>query len=186
MTMEPRFLRSTWWNRLVEVAHVGLRILANGFATTSVVTILASNQEIYMMNHIAIAKAHYSYSSALRYKLIVDAVGSVFSLLSSILVYKKTKSSHTEPQTSFYFNLLIVDMVMMTLTISGCAAATGVGFVALNGIEEPGISWLPICHLAGKFCRMATLSIAFSYAAFACMTALTFLSAWKLKLLATH
>lgn len=76
--------------------------------------------------------------------------------------------------------------VMMILMISGCAAATGVGFVALKGIEAPGISWLPICHMAGKFCMMATFSIAFSYAAFACFILLTIISAWKLKLLATH
>ncbi|KAK9054878.1 hypothetical protein SSX86_025957 [Deinandra increscens subsp. villosa] len=186
MANEPRFLRSTWWNRIYDVAHVGLRILANGFTTVSVVTILTSEQDIYMIDHIPIAKAHYRYSSALRFKLIADAVVSVFSLLSSILVYKKTKCSRADPKPSFHFNLLIADMVMMILVISGCAAATGVGFVALNGIEKPGISWLPICHLAPKFCRMATFSIVFSYAAFGCMILLTFLSAWKLKLLATH
>ncbi|XP_076933642.1 CASP-like protein 1F2 [Bidens hawaiensis] len=181
-----RFLSTTWWNFILEVAHVVLRVLAHGFAATSVVTILTSNQEIYMLDRIPIAKAHYNYSSALRYKLVIDALVSVFSLLSSILVYKKSRSSHTEPRSSFYFNLLIHDVVMMTLVISGCAAATGVGFVALKGIEKPGISWAPICHLARKFCFMGTLSIAFSYAAFASIIILTFISAWKLKLLATH
>ncbi|MFS7893972.1 putative casparian strip membrane protein [Helianthus anomalus] len=114
MTRELTFSTSTW-NHIIDAAHVGLRILANGFAATSVVTMLTSNQEIYMMDNIAIAKAHYSYSSALRYKLIADALGCFFSLLSSVLVYRKTKCSHTEPKTSFYFNLLIADVVCLKL-----------------------------------------------------------------------
>ncbi|KAD3067588.1 hypothetical protein R6Q59_018378 [Mikania micrantha] len=186
MTSEPRFTRGTWYDRIFEVAHVGLRILANGFASTSIVTMLTSTQEIYMLDHLPIARAHFAYSSALRYKLVADAIACVFSLLSSILVYKKTKCSQIEPKTSFYFTLFIGDLVITTLIISGCAAATSVGFVGLNGIEKPGISWLPVCHMAEKFCRMAAFSIAFSYAAFACMIVLTFLSAWKLKLLATR
>ncbi|KAI3781466.1 hypothetical protein L2E82_11481 [Cichorium intybus] len=189
MTSEPNLFRSPWWNSFFNIAQVGLRVLVIGFATTSIATMLTSNQEIYMpyeTTYIAVAKAHYSYSSGLWYKLIVDAVLGVFALLSSILAYKMTKFSHTEPKTTHHFFLLLVDWVMTTLTISGCAAASAVGMVALQGVEKPGISWSPVCPLARKFCFMATVSIASSYAAFTCMTALTFLSACKLMLLATH
>ncbi|XP_071691125.1 CASP-like protein 1F2 [Rutidosis leptorrhynchoides] len=184
ISREPHHLTSERWNRFLKGAHVGLRILAHGFASISIVTMLTSNQDIYMMSNIVVAKAHFSYSTALRYKVIVDSLVGVFTLLSSILVYKKTKSAYIEPTHSFYFYLLLVDGVMMALAISGCAAATGVGFVALFGIEKPGISWSPICHMAKKFCVMATLSIAFSYSMFVCMAALTLISAFKLKLLA--
>ncbi|GJV33328.1 putative reverse transcriptase domain-containing protein [Tanacetum coccineum] len=151
---------------------------------------LTSNQEIYMMDYILVAKAHYSYSSALRYKLIVDVVLAFSSLLSFIAVHKKTKRSDSQPKMSFYLYLLLVDgapqitagqsgcdtqpdvptltcapgaHVMMALAISGCSAATTVGFIALQGVQQPGISWAPICHLARKFCGMVTFSIVSSY-----------------------
>ncbi|GKB25658.1 CASP-like protein 1F2, partial [Tanacetum coccineum] len=155
------------------------------FATTSIITMLTSNQEIYMMDYILVAKAHYSYSSALRYKLIVDVVLAFSSLLSFIAVHKKTKRSDSQPKMSFYLYLLLVDGVMMALAISGCSAATTVGFIALQGVQQPGISWAPICHLARKFCGMVTFSIVSSYVAFACMIVLCFISAFKIKLLAT-
>nr|KAJ0190500.1 hypothetical protein LSAT_V11C800433080 [Lactuca sativa] len=189
MTREPNLFRSQWWKTFFKIAQVGLRILVTGFATTSIATMLTSNQEIYMPydeTYIAVAKAHYSYSSGLWYKLLVDAVLGVFSLLSSILAYKMTKFSHTEPKTTLHFFLLLLDVVMTVLTISGCAAASAVGMVGLRGVEKPGISWTPICPLARRFCGMITLSVASSYASFTCMMALTFLSACKLMLLATH
>lgn len=55
-----------------------------------------------------------------RYKLIVDGVVGFFSLLSSILVYKKMKCSHTEPKTLFHFSLLIFDMVSLRLKSNIC------------------------------------------------------------------
>ncbi|KAL4572497.1 hypothetical protein LXL04_019276 [Taraxacum kok-saghyz] len=189
-TRELNVFRSHWWTNFFKIAQVGLRILVTGFSAISIATMLTSNQEIYMpyeSTYIAVAKAHYSYSSGLWYKLLVDALLGVFSLVSSIPAYKMMKfSDHTEPKTTHHFFLLLVDGVMTVLTISGCSAASAVGLVALRGVEKPGISWTPICPLAGKFCRMVTVSIASSYAAFTCMTALTFLSSCKLMLLATR
>nr|XP_043619884.1 CASP-like protein 1F2 [Erigeron canadensis] len=177
---------SSRWNPYIKISHIGLRVIAIGFATTSIATMLASHQEIYLDDHVVVAKAHYTYSSALWYKMIVDAVIGVYSLVSLIVVHRKIISFDREAKLSFYFYLMLIDAVMMALMLSGSAAATGVGFVALFGVEKPGISWAPICSLARKFCEMATVSVVSSYVAFGCMALLMLISACKLKLHTTQ
>lgn len=62
----------------------------------------------------------------------------------------------------------------MVLAISGCAAATAVGYVSKYGEEKMG--WLPICNRVGKFCSQMTISLVLSYLAFFCYVALAVLS----------
>ncbi|KAI4375225.1 hypothetical protein MLD38_013120 [Melastoma candidum] len=67
---------------------------------------------------------------------------------------------------------------MMLLMLSGCSAATAIGYVGKYGEQKMG--WLPLCDRINKFCIRVTVSIAFSYIAFLCFLALILLSASKL------
>lgn len=70
----------------------------------------------------------------------------------------------------------------MLLMMAGCAAASAVGMVGLDGIAQVG--WSAICGNVGKFCHKMTLSLAFSFMGMLCYLALAVLSAHELKYLA--
>ncbi|KAJ9543080.1 hypothetical protein OSB04_022787 [Centaurea solstitialis] len=177
--------KNTQCSNLFLISQILLRLLATIFAMASIFILRFSNEDIYLgseaFGYLLVGKARYSYSSALRYMLVVDAGVCVFSILSTILVLKAVKFSKNGPDHDFYFYLLIFDEVMMILAISGCASATAIGMVALKGLNKPGISWAPVCPFAHKFCSKITLSIITSYASFACLITLTLIVACKLK-----
>lgn len=66
----------------------------------------------------------------------------------------------------------------MVLMISGCAAATGVGYIGRFGEEK--IGWGAVCDRVVKFCSRMMVSVALSYSAFIAYLALTIISATKL------
>lgn len=68
--------------------------------------------------------------------------------------------------------------VMLVLMISGCAAATAVGYVSRYG--EAAVGWLAVCNLVSKFCNKGLISVVLSYLAFFCYLALNSMSAYKL------
>ena len=72
----------------------------------------------------------------------------------------------------------------MVLMISGCAAATGVGYIGRFGEEK--IGWGTVCDRVGKFCSRMMVSVALSYSAFIAYLALTIISASKLRSQATQ
>ncbi|KAI3666828.1 hypothetical protein L6452_41866 [Arctium lappa] len=185
METKERLPKNTQCSNLFTISQILLRFLATIFAMTSIIMLLVSNEEIYIgseaFGYLFVGKAQYSYSSALRYMLVVDVGICVFSVLSTIVVLKAMKCSKNDPGHDFYFYLLIFDEVMMIMAISGCASATAIGMVALKGLNKPGISWAPVCPYAHRFCSKITLSVASSYAAFACLATLTIIGACKLK-----
>lgn len=67
---------------------------------------------------------------------------------------------------------------MMVLIISGCAAATAIGYVGRYG--EKKMTWQPTCGYVSKYCNRMSISLAFSYLAFFAYLLLTFTSALTL------
>lgn len=61
------------------------------------------------------------------------------------------------------FSVLYLQVIMV-LAISGCAAATAVGYISRYGEEKMG--WFAVCNRVGKFCTQMTLSLVLSYLAF--------------------
>ncbi|XP_022987446.1 CASP-like protein 1F1 [Cucurbita maxima] len=123
--------------------------------------------------------ARYSYSSAFKFFAIANAVACGFCLLSVCFVFISTRQlALGSRQRNFFF--FVHDLLMMGLVLSGCAAATAIGFVGRYGNTHTG--WSPICDQFGKFCNRITISIAISYFAVLCLLILTIISANPTKL----
>lgn len=86
--------------------------------------------------------------------------------------------------SSFLISYKFTLQVMMVLMISGCAAATGIGYIGRFGEEK--IGWGAVCGRVGEFCNRMLVSVAFSYSAFLSYLALTIISASKLMSQATE
>ncbi|XWS30551.1 hypothetical protein CRYUN_Cryun24cG0128000 [Craigia yunnanensis] len=151
------------------MAQTMLRIFAAAFALAAICVMATSSQSIILLG--ITFKAQYNYSSAMRFLLVTDAILCAFSVLSVIFVYRLSRSE-SDIKNCFY--LFLHDMVIMVLAISGCAAATTVGYIGKYGEEKMG--WLALCNRVGKFCNQMTISLVLSYLAFFSYFALAVMS----------
>ncbi|XP_016206853.1 CASP-like protein 1F3 [Arachis ipaensis] len=79
----------------------------------------------------------------------------------------------------FFFipTFLIWYQVVTVLLMSGCAAATAVGYVGQYGQDHMG--WQPLCDHVAKFCRSTLVSILLSYFSFFSYFGLSLLEAYS-------
>ncbi|KAF5456969.1 hypothetical protein F2P56_021113 [Juglans regia] len=166
--------------RRCSVAQLILRVLAVAFTAAAISVTVTSGQSVVILGFTF--KARYSYSSAMRFLLGVDAVVCAFSALSLIFVYLLLNRSGSH--LTNYFYLFLHDMVMTVLMISGCAAATAVGYIGRYGEER--IGWGAVCGRIGKFCNRNLVSLVLSYLTFLAYLALAIISASKLMSRATE
>lgn len=96
---------------------------------------------------------------------------------------KNNSSTQKGPQWGgrdlFGINLLddLFIQVMTLLLISGCGAATAVGYVGKYGEDHMG--WSAICDHVNKFCKTNLASLLLSYFSFFAYLGLTILTAYK-------
>ncbi|KAL8137189.1 hypothetical protein V2J09_003190 [Rumex salicifolius] len=157
-----------------------LRLLATILSIVAISLMVTSGQSTYLF---AIEyKARYTYSSAYRFAVGVDVIVCVCSMLSmaATLAFSKLNlGSHAQKCNNFHLFIFLHDLASMALAISGCAASTAIGYVALNGQDQTG--WAEICSRVHVFCNKMIASIALAYAAFLCFFALTILSFLKAR-----
>uniref|UniRef100_A0A7C9DM27 CASP-like protein n=1 Tax=Opuntia streptacantha TaxID=393608 RepID=A0A7C9DM27_OPUST len=148
------------------VAQVMLRCLAAMLALAGVLVMLKSGQSTTVFG--IEFQARYRYSSAFRFLLGVDIAICVFCVISliSICTFYGPKSN-----TKSYFSLFLHDLIAVVLLMSGCAAATAIGYVGRYGQDQTG--WTKICDNVHKFCDFVMVSIALSYLSFICLFILT-------------
>ncbi|KDO46460.1 hypothetical protein CISIN_1g030053mg [Citrus sinensis] len=179
-TAAAKYSSSSWpWsNKRFFVAQITLRILATAFSLAAVSLMITGTQTVLVF--LVQMKVTYSSSSAWRFLFGANIVTCILSVLSLIFVCLISLSaSHMK-----YFLLFLHDMVTMVLLISGCAAASAIGYVGKYG--ELKMGWGPVCGFAPKFCNRSTISLVLSYLAFLCYMGLTILSAHKLLSRATE
>ncbi|KAK4757125.1 hypothetical protein SAY87_007252 [Trapa incisa] len=170
------FSPSSWPQRSFFVAQSALRALAAA-STLVALSVMVTSKETVTVFGIRV-EARYNYSSAFRFLLGVDSVACGFSLLSLMFI---CHLSRFQPNFRSYFFLFLHDLVIMVLMISGCSAASAIGYVGRYGEERTG--WLAVCDQVAKFCNRTLASIILSYLAFFCYFALSIISAHKLALL---
>ncbi|KAL3611817.1 hypothetical protein D5086_002837 [Populus alba] len=165
--------------RSLIMAQITLRFLAIAFTVTAIPVMITAKEPVSLLG-LAIAPS-YKQSSVMRFLLGVNATVFAFTVLSMLFVWPLRRSG-SKPIN--YFFLLLHDMVMTLLLISGCAAATAVGYLSQYG--QPETYWSPICDIVKKFCHQILISTVLSYLAFFCYFALNILSVHKLMSGATE
>lgn len=151
------------------VAQIMLRSLAAMLALAAVLVMIKSGQSTTVFG--IEFQAKYSYSSAFRFFVGVDIAICVFSVISLITVcaFYGPKSN-----SKCYFSVFLHDLIAAVLMMSGCAAATAIGYVGRYGQDQTG--WTKICDNVNKFCNFVMVSIALSYIAFLCLFVLTIMA----------
>ncbi|OMO85501.1 hypothetical protein CCACVL1_10151 [Corchorus capsularis] len=153
-------------------AQIMLRVFAAVFTLAAICVMVKTSQTIVILGFSI--KAHYTDSSAMRFLLVSDSLVCAFSVLSVIFVYRLSRSG-SNLNSCFY--LFLHDMVIMVLAISGCAAATTVGYISKYGQEKSG--WMAICDRVAKFCNQMMIAMVLSYLAFFSYFALAIMSTNK-------
>ncbi|GMI76856.1 CASP-like protein 2B1 [Hibiscus trionum] len=155
------------------MAQIMLRVFAAAFTLAAICVMATTSQSIVLLGFNI--TAHYTDSSAMRFLLVTDTIVCVSSVLSVLFVYYL---SRTESDLKYQFYLFLHDMVIMGLAVSGCAAATAVGYISRYGEEKMG--WTAVCSHVGKFCNQMMISMVFSYLASVSYFALSVMSGHKL------
>ncbi|KAE9588862.1 hypothetical protein Lal_00012690 [Lupinus albus] len=150
-----------------------LRILVIVFSAVSIAVMVTNNQIVVIFT--IPFEAHFYYSSSLKFLVAANGVICVFSVFTLIINF--LLRSQVPHRKHYFFFLFVLDIVMTVLLISGCAAATAIGYVGQFG--EKHVGWLPICNHVGKFCKTNMVSLFFSYLAFFSNFGLTILIAYN-------
>ncbi|KAF3435297.1 hypothetical protein FNV43_RR22384 [Rhamnella rubrinervis] len=158
--------------RSMFLAQVCLKISAIVFTLAAICVTVTSGQSVLLFG--IQFEARYSYSSALKFLVGVDAVLCSSSALSLIFVCILRRSSGSQLIKNYFF-VFLHDMVMMALMVSGCAAATAIGYVGRHGEEQ--MTWHSLCGYVGKFCNKIMVAVALSYLTLFAYLALTLISA---------
>ncbi|CAN6709107.1 unnamed protein product [Malus baccata var. baccata] len=144
-------------------AQVALRISAFVFTLIAISVTVTNRQSVIVLGFKFLVGAN-----------VVVCAFSVLSLIFLSFFLRRSPSQHLKN----YFVLFLHDMVMMVMMISGCAAATAIGYLGKHG--EKKLTWQPTCGYVKEFCNKMTISIAFSYLAFSAYLFLTLIAAHNL------
>ncbi|KAA0057743.1 CASP-like protein 1F2 [Cucumis melo var. makuwa] len=155
-------------------SQIILRVLVISSTLAATWIILTAKQSVLVFG--IPFDARYNYSSAFEFFAFANAIASAFCFLSlCFLIFSSTRpSSSTPPNFYILFFFRLHDLLMMGLVLSGCSAATAIGYVGKYGNTHAG--WSPICNHFPSFCNRVTASIAISYLSVICLLILTILS----------
>ncbi|KAL2935582.1 CASP-like protein 1F1 [Bienertia sinuspersici] len=159
--------------KMVELVQIVLRALALATSIAATCILFTSKQTTLVFGIEMDAK--YSYSSAYKFYGIATTIASVCSFLSLglTLILQQNASSKANYHLLFFMH----DLVIMSVILSGCAAATAIGYVGQYGYDHAG--WMPICDHFKIFCHKITASVILAYFSLIFFFLLTILSAIK-------
>lgn len=159
------------------ITQLTLRAFVVAFSLAAIIITVTAKQTVNV--GMLTFKARYTYSSAIRFQLGANAVVCALSFLSMLLFILPLGFTHPQSDPApNYFYLLLHDMVLTMLVISGCAAGSTVGYLAKYGQDQG--SWIALCRYLDQFCNQLQVALAFAYLAFFCMFLLTIVAASKL------
>ncbi|XP_021762494.1 CASP-like protein 1F2 [Chenopodium quinoa] len=151
------------------VTQIILRSLASMSAIASICFMVNSGQSTEVFG--IIIQAKYNYASAFKFLLGTNIVICAYLVLSIITIcaFYALKTNWKA-----YFSLFLQDLIALVLMMSGCAAATAIGYVGKYGQDQTG--WSKLCDNAKKFCNYIAISIALSDFTFICLFVLTIMA----------
>ncbi|KAL8113932.1 CASP-like protein 1F1 [Apium graveolens] len=157
--------------KFTKAAQISLRFMAMA-VTVAAASIVVSSKETVVVYGVTV-DAKYSYSPSYKFFAAANLIACSFSAISLLLFYIMGKIS----KSINYFFFFLHDVVVMTLLMAGCSAATAMGYVGKYGNSHAG--WMPICEYFDKYCSRITIAVTLSYIAFFLYFFLTLLSASK-------
>ncbi|XP_028771391.1 CASP-like protein 1F2 [Neltuma alba] len=158
------------------MAHEILRLLAILLSGASIAVMVTNSQTVTIFSFQY--EAHYYYSSSLKFLVAANGIVCGFSLLTLIMSLLLLRRQGSLQRPYAFFFLILHDIFLTVLIISGCAAATAIGYVGQYG--ESHVGWQAICDRVPKFCKRNMVSLFLSYLAFFAYLGLTILMAYKL------
>ena len=160
-------------NKYSLVVQICLRFLATVASFAAAWIMFTSKQSVVLYGINIDAK--YNYSSAFKFFAIANLIASILSVVSLIVAAGILTRNRSDPNKFFY--IFLHDLVVMTLVMSACAAATAIGSVGRYGNSH--IGWMAICDHFSSFCDRMTISVTLSYFSFVLYLLLTVISASK-------
>lgn len=157
--------------KYTKAAQISLRFMAMAATLAASVIVLCSKETVVIYGITADVK--YSYSPSYKFFAAANLIACSFSAISLLLFYIMGKTS----KSINYFFFFLHDMVVMTLLMAGCSAATAMGYLGKYGNQHAG--WIAICGYFDKYCNRITISVTLSYIAFLFYFSLTIISASK-------
>ncbi|CAA3003194.1 CASP 1F2 [Olea europaea subsp. europaea] len=157
-------------HKLSFASQILLRVLATGGSLAATWLVLTSKQTVEVFG--IVVDARYSYSSAFKFFAFANIISCAFSLLSFFIVFILGYKA-VNPRN--YFFIFLHDLILTTLLMAGCAAATAIGYVGKYGNSHTG--WIAICDHFAKYCDRIMLSIIISFICILFYLLLTVISA---------
>ncbi|XP_074381803.1 CASP-like protein 1F1 [Apium graveolens] len=157
--------------KYTKAAQISLRIMAMATTLAAASIVLSSNETVVIYGITANVK--YSYSPTYKFFAAANLIACVLSAVSLLLFYIIGKTS----KSINYFFFFLHDLVVMTLLMAGCSAATAMGYLGRYGNKYAG--WIAICGYFESYCNRITISVTLSYIAFLLYFFLAIISASK-------
>ncbi|MFX6533065.1 CASP domain-containing protein [Acinetobacter baumannii] len=154
------------------VTHVSLRVLTVGLTLAAACLMLTNNQTtvVYGIE----VDARCSYASAFTFFAIANLIACGFTVVSLFIVLILGSKAGNP---IYYFYIFLHDLSITVFLMSGCGAATAVGYIGEKGNSH--IGWTAVCDHFGKFCNRALVSIGLSYVGIFFYLILTVIYAYK-------
>eukprot|EP01018_Ginkgo_biloba_P017216 Gb_12162 [translate_table: standard] len=158
----------------VGIFELLLRLLAVG-ATLAAAIVMGTNTQTISLLTLQL-RAKYSYSAALKFFVVANAIACAYSFLSLPITALKVLKKHSPIGTKFV--LFLFDLVMVALVMAGASAATAIAYVGHKGNSHT--RWAPICDTFDRFCDHVGGALVSSFIAVVIFMILTILSAFSL------
>ncbi|GLJ46950.1 hypothetical protein SUGI_0990800 [Cryptomeria japonica] len=159
--------------RVMSFTEVPIRVLALGATLAAAIVMGRDDQTINIFS--VEFKAKYSYSGALVFFVVANAIGCGYVFLSLPFALHRPKS-----HVAIKFLVFFLDLVMVALVMGGAAAAAAIGYVGRKGNSHT--QWSPICNPFHRFCDHiggALLSSFISVILFMFLTIISTISLYK-------
>ncbi|KAK1376086.1 hypothetical protein POM88_032279 [Heracleum sosnowskyi] len=113
--------------KYTKAAQIFLRFMAMATTLAASVIVLSSEETVVVFGLTAVAK--YSYSPTYKFFAAANLIACSFSAISLLLFYIMGKTL----KSINYFFFFLHDVVVMTLLVAGCSAATAMGYLGKYG-----------------------------------------------------
>ncbi|KAM7274920.1 hypothetical protein ACFE04_016786 [Oxalis oulophora] len=159
-------------NKVLFRAQIFLRVAIVGTTLSALFVTITSKETVALYG--TVLDARYSYSEAFKFYAYANAIVcglTVLSLIFAFVVSRQRSNPHN------HFILFVHDLFMTLLELSGCAAATAIGFLGKYGNSHTG--WMEICSQFGAYCNKIAAGLAVGYLTFVFLLMLTLTSAYR-------